>query len=86
MRCLCPPPAAGGPEATSDFVAPRAQGLLFRMVADMDYQFFGDQEQQLHEVTKVTARHQRNRVVGCFLIAACFVLGLTAPIVILALI
>lgn len=56
------------------------------MVADMDYQFFGDQEQQLHAVTKAAARHQRNRAVGCFLIAACFVLGLMAPIVILALI
>lgn len=54
------------------------------MVVDMNY--FGNQEQQLREVTKAAARHQRNRVVGCFLIAACFVLGLTVPIVILALI
>lgn len=52
----------------------------------MDYQFFGDQEKQFREAIKNYAQYRRKKAVGCFVIAGCFVLGLIAPIAIIALI
>lgn len=52
----------------------------------MDYEFFGDQEKKLREAVKIGAKYRRKKFTGCFVIAGCFVLGLLAPIVIIALI
>lgn len=82
---LCPLRCGG--EGTSALVATRAQiGLSLQTSADLDHNFFGDQQQQLRVAQQVAALRQWKRAKGCLIIAGCFFLGLTAPIVIAALI